>query len=240
MALANFDTMWDAYPEPDGDADAAKRLIGGDVDAAWVTNTCTIRLSRCLNAAGVRVPANVAGLVTLRGGDGLRYALRVAELKRWLRKTWGPPTLSVEGVPPMEVPEVLRGRTGVICFDVKGWSDATGHFDLWNGERCRHEGYFERAHTVSLWELAAGAAPGAPGAPKPVLAGSVGAGGKNAADDVRRVQELLAARGVAVGVDGVCGEGTIEALRTFQARFLARPDGRVDPGGRTWKELNGG
>jgi hypothetical protein len=25
------------------------------------------------------------------------------------------------------------GRKGVIMFNVKGWDDATGHFDLWDG-----------------------------------------------------------------------------------------------------------
>ena len=30
---------------------------------------------------------------------------------------------------------------------------------------------------------------------------------------------------------------TVKAIRAFQSRFLSSPDGRVDPYGRTWREL---
>lgn len=36
-------------------------------------------------------------------------------------------------------------------FDVRGWSDATGHFDLWDGTKCVGSEYFEEAHAIYLW-----------------------------------------------------------------------------------------
>ncbi|MFM2055488.1 MAG: hypothetical protein RL456_3525 [Pseudomonadota bacterium] len=72
------------------------------------------------------------------------------------------------------------------------------------------------------------------------LSASVGWQGVNRAADVRVVQRLLLRRGFPVGVaDGLCGERTRAAIRTFQTGFLAVPDGRVDPGGRTWRHLSG-
>ena len=51
----------------------------GAVDAAWITNTCTIRMSRSFNYSGAKIPGNYPGLTTVKGKDGLRYAFRVAE-----------------------------------------------------------------------------------------------------------------------------------------------------------------
>jgi hypothetical protein len=234
--LRGFETMWNAYPAPGGSAEEAKRTIGGQVNAAWITNTCVVRLSRSFNASGHTIPNESGdGLVTVKGGDGKNYALRVAEFTRWLKRRYGDPDL-VETFPPPgggDVPSSFLGRQGVIIFEVDGWTDATGHVDLWNGARCRHGDYFSRAHTVMLWDV-----PDTPEGPQ--LGGSVGQGGRNDADDVRLVQQLLTDRGEDPGpVDGLIGPRTIAAIRAFQGRFMASPDGRVDPGGRTIRELLG-
>jgi len=234
--LRNFEAMWDAYPNPGGPAAEAKRTIGGAVDVPWITNTCVVRVSRSFHASGNPIPADPDdGLATARGSDGKPYALRVHEFTRWLRRRYGAPELAHEYPPPGggAIPTELVGRQGVIVFDVDGWTDASGHLDLWNGARCRHADYFARANKVLLWEV-----PDATTAPR--LGGSVGAGGKNDAADVTLVQQLLLERGEDPGpVDGDCGPRTIAAIRAFQGRFLARPDGRVDPNGRTIRELLG-
>ena len=76
---------------------------------------------------------------------------------------------------------------------------------------------------------------------------SVGAGGMNRASDVRIVQQLLNQHMLALGlpllvVDNHAGNNTIKGIRAYQRRVvgLARPDGRVDPGGRTWRLLDAG
>lgn len=69
---------------------------------------------------------------------------------------------------------------------------------------------------------------------------SVGASGRNRRSDVQTVQRLLAEKGVSPGtIDGLCGPRTMGAIFIFQRGFLARPDGRVDPHGTTWRHLTG-
>jgi hypothetical protein len=76
------------------------------------------------------------------------------------------------------------------------------------------------------------------------IGASVGKGGVNALADVMVVQHLLNAWLEASGqspldIDGGCGDRTIAAIAAYQARVLgsARPDGLIDPGGRTWTAL---
>jgi len=70
------------------------------------------------------------------------------------------------------------------------------------------------------------------------LRGSVGKDGLNASGDVRVVQTLLVQIGLRPGlVNGTCGTVTIATIQKFQGAFSTVPDGRIDPGGRTWKKL---
>lgn len=80
---------------------------------------------------------------------------------------------------------------------------------------------------------------------------SVGFRGVNLAADVRKVQGLLNSainkfppfgkQQKTLLVDGDCGDLTITAIKRFQTIVMAfhYPDSRVDPGGNTWKKLNG-
>jgi hypothetical protein len=76
---------------------------------------------------------------------------------------------------------------------------------------------------------------------EPVIRQAVGRGGKNLPPDVKRVQQLLLARGFAKlgDADGICGKNTIAGILDFQSGFMVKPDGRIDPGGRSWKNLSG-
>ena len=77
--------------------------------------------------------------------------------------------------------------------------------------------------------------------PEASIQSSVGVRGANARADVIVVQSLLLARGFIIGIaDGICGDKTKGAIRTFQGGFMSQPDGRVDPGGKTWTQLNNG
>lgn len=77
-----------------------------------------------------------------------------------------------------------------------------------------------------------------PTAPKTIGA-SVGNKGFNRRDDVIVVQNLLRAAGYNLTADGACGQKTINAITDFQRNRcnMARPDGRIDPGGGTWNTL---
>jgi hypothetical protein len=146
--LPDGQTMWLKYPGTEEDADAVKRRIGGGVNASHIKNTCVIRLSAALNAAGHPVPSALPGLATVVGGDGRRYALRVREIRKYLEDTYGPPTYVLAG-PGAKA--ALSGKRGIILFEVAGFSDATGHVDMWNGRTVRYQEFFSQAQEVLLW-----------------------------------------------------------------------------------------
>ncbi len=135
--------MWSVYPT--GTSSSVKTKIGGGVAGGWVTNTCVIRISHCFNKCGEPIPRGYPGLTTTFGAGGKRYAFRVTEFKTYLENKYKPADIS--GSQRSDV----AGKQGIIMFDVDGWSDATGHFDLWNGSECRGSDYFDNAHAVYLW-----------------------------------------------------------------------------------------
>ncbi|MCX4246496.1 type VI secretion system amidase effector protein Tae4 [Paraliomyxa miuraensis] len=144
MPIPSFSLMWAHFPA--GSAAAVKAKIGGNVNMGWVTNTCVIRVSYCFNKAGDPIPGTYPGLTTARGGDGMRYAFRVSEFKPFLEHKYKAPDVSGTNRGAVD------GRRGIIMFDVQGWSDATGHFDLWDGSFCAGSEYFDKASHVYLWE----------------------------------------------------------------------------------------
>lgn len=148
--LPSFTDLRKHYPV--GTSDDAKKLIFGDKNQkTYITNTCVIRLSRALNYGGSPIPGNFTGLVTEKGIDKQRYALRVAEFRRYMKITYGTPT-AVSGKAGALSGGSLSGSSGIICFDVPGWSDATGHVTLWDGATCLYGDYFSKAVEVLLWK----------------------------------------------------------------------------------------
>jgi len=146
MRLPGFSLLSQHYPN--GTTEDVKAAIGGNVNADWITNTCVIRVSHALNMAGAPIPGAHAGLTTVRGANGMRYAFRVSEFKKWLPHEYGPPDIVGHGGSIAK----FMGKMGIILFDDCGWSDATGHFDLWNGNDCVHAAYWSQAQHVQLWE----------------------------------------------------------------------------------------
>jgi hypothetical protein len=79
------------------------------------------------------------------------------------------------------------------------------------------------------------------------IGASVGKGGVNKAADVTQVQQLLndwldATGQPLLSTAGVCGPATIAAITDYQLRGIAvaKPDGLVSPGGKTWTGLSSG
>ena len=72
------------------------------------------------------------------------------------------------------------------------------------------------------------------------ISGSVGdAGGENRPEDVRTVYALFnKVLPTPLVVSDECSTELMQAIRDFQSTFMSRPDGRIDVGGRTWRELN--
>ena len=72
------------------------------------------------------------------------------------------------------------------------------------------------------------------------LSASVGTFGRNRQHDVTLVQTVLTRKGYTCGpIDGRCGRHTVAAIFAVQKGVIAEPDGRVDVGGPTWRNLAG-
>src|SRR4029077_11977449 len=91
-ALPDFDTLRKNYP--DDDPGTVKSNIGGGVDAEWITNTCAIRMSRAFNYSGAPLPPKFADLNVVSGADGMWYAYRQRELRRWISLNFSEPSVS--------------------------------------------------------------------------------------------------------------------------------------------------
>lgn len=160
----NFAALVRAYEDNvNGTSDKVKALIGR-ADEDWIVNTCVIRVSYAMNQSGVPdmrlVKREGLSLISDRADISRGpYAYRVQEFSRYLIQRYGRPSVIKEVASnSVEDPRApFKGKKGVILFVVNSWSDATGHFDLWDGDRGEsgeviHEAYFNNASYVFLWE----------------------------------------------------------------------------------------
>jgi hypothetical protein len=110
-----------------------------------------------LNYSGVTVPGSFPGLLTVKGGDSKRYALRVAEMRKWLPVALGRPDFDkTKKAGDAFDKSTLSDQKGIIAFDIH-FSDATGHLDAWDGSVFSHEyganDYWSRSTRITLWAL---------------------------------------------------------------------------------------
>ncbi|QIA76526.1 hypothetical protein E5343_10845 [Rodentibacter caecimuris] len=128
---------------------------------AW-ENTCAGRMSYALNHSGFILPKNPKGAF-IGEEDGYSHWFRVKELREYLKKSFGKgdveyslPAFKYDkntGIDINEkvkkikgkvderinlvqnnVLEKINGKKGIVVFEVSGWSNASGHFTLWDGE----------------------------------------------------------------------------------------------------------
>ncbi len=136
--LPSFAVLMSNYPH-DGGPEVPKTLIGGEVNAAWITDTCAIRMSRALNYSGFSIPARGhSKMYVVQGGDKKWYAIRVAELKAWLHTQLGPPTISPKRGERIDMSR-YTGTKGILALKIHyaprpgETTAAAGHIDLWDG-----------------------------------------------------------------------------------------------------------
>ena len=152
-----------AYTSPE-----VKVLIGGRVDADWITNTCAVRMSRGFNYTGYELPHGRDGLTVVSGTDEKWYAFRLRELVGWMIDELGPPSFDLRPGGRTTAPDEFARKPGIILFDI-AFGDATGHVDLWDGDQFTSEraglarNFWGRADRIRLWRGAAG-----PPSPPPV------------------------------------------------------------------------
>lgn len=130
-----------------------KNINNPDPAQRW-SNTCAVRMSYILNQAGLKIPS-VPGQ-TVSGADKSQYFFRVKNLIAFLEQRWG--KAEVVQYPPSGG-GTLRGKKGVILFEVQGWWDAQGHATLFNGSTCYDHCYFNepgvnyRTDRANFWSL---------------------------------------------------------------------------------------
>ena len=155
MNLPSFESLRRHYPTDD-DPDTVRLRIGGALSTMPSrTNTCVMRMSQAFNYAGpsYAIPDNPKApvkLYTLKGKDKKNYAVRVAEFVRYLHARYGKPTISTHYSDVSKatgykqaVSETIApflNKTGIIAWHVQGWTDASGHFTLWDGKTGLYEG----------------------------------------------------------------------------------------------------
>jgi hypothetical protein len=160
-----FYALKNAYPG--GDSGDVKKLIGRE-DEDWITNTCVIRLSYALNNSKIpdfRVNPDKSRsrlhIITDQAQPSRGpYAFRVDEFVKYMVSRYGRPSfakslndpdIARSRMPTYSLRNAFNGKKGIILF-VVDFSDATGHFDVWDGAKASHEDYFSRATHVFLWQ----------------------------------------------------------------------------------------
>ncbi len=156
-----FSDLWNVYPTVPTKHELFERLGGGWpalVGNNNYDNTCTVRLSVALIEAGQLIPSDLA---QSDGGhkdaQGRHMIIKVPTAKRLLERLLGPSTWGTSKAIGADIGDgLIPAWTGVLLYLVPN-SDANGHVDLWNKDRCTidcHNTYARAASSVELWRLA--------------------------------------------------------------------------------------
>lgn len=151
-----FDALWQQFKKVQGDGtlNHVGKFLGGKVGqniaSGAFENGCAIRMSYALNSSGVDVSHAQGKRVS--GADKRQYLFRVSDMHAFLIGAFGPADESVEN-PTLGS---FLGMRGIVLFEVRGWSNATGHVTLWDGQAaidCSDHCYFDKASRAHLWIL---------------------------------------------------------------------------------------
>lgn len=129
-------------------------------------NTCATRMSYALNRSGIRLGKAYSPGGTVVGADRLNYWIRVRDLKRFLSERFKGADVDHTPIPIMTLTQAsmnvrsqdaydnminkIKGKRGIIVFDVTGWKDASGHFTLWDGQNLVYVGPGDHNNPRSL------------------------------------------------------------------------------------------
>ena len=135
--------------------------IGGKVklnyDIGVFNNACATRISKALNFSGDnhKIPFfktkddNGNDIIQVSsGGKKNWYIYRVKIIAQYLEQAYGPG----REIDLKSYKKELSGKKGIIVFEVSGWADATGHADLWDGNRCVGSDYGDKSSKILFWE----------------------------------------------------------------------------------------
>jgi hypothetical protein len=168
----DFNTMWSNYPGSSVATEDVWKSIGGNVylnhqnNPSDFLNSCALRTCRALNYSGAKVQPSTNEKTRGRAGKGSDknwYFYSLSDLGKYLDRTYKDADYTFKITSKMTAQDVqsrLAGERGIIMFKVSGWSDATGHFTLWNGSNVGFGNYFDSANlhgatitSIRLWLL---------------------------------------------------------------------------------------
>ncbi len=168
-SLPSYDDLDRNYPrydkgEVDPNAYSSRELyemLGGNLELNYdanpsdFQNTCAVRISHVLNKAGHLIPFESSQTISSSSRPKRWYYYRTIKLKKYIERTYKKADVYKGNF--MDNYFSVFGRKGIIFFDIN-WSDASGHFTLFNGTNTvggnyNTLDYFNWANKVYFWEL---------------------------------------------------------------------------------------
>jgi len=159
MDLPYWSSLITQYPNKD--AGLVFKEIGGKVelnyDIGVFNNACATRVSKALNGSGGvhlvpffkdKSPNGKIEPQVTSGKNKKWYIFRVRMLVKHLKSRYGNP----QEFKPIKFKKELKDKKGIIVYEVPGWNDATGHADLWDGNRTVYKDYAGQATKILFWE----------------------------------------------------------------------------------------
>lgn len=120
--------------------------IGGkvklNIDNGTFQNACAIRMSYAFNYSGKEIKKTDGAVSS--GEDKKWYMYRVNDFIKFLDANY----TNKEETDDIEN---FKGKKGVIVFKDCGWTDATGHVDLYDGDSVEGNDYSNRAKKMYLY-----------------------------------------------------------------------------------------
>lgn len=132
----------------DLDVPAVGKKIGGKVELninnGTFQNACAIRMSYAFNYSRKEIKKTDGAVSS--GKDKKWYLYRVKDFKNFLNSNYSNKETSTNI-------SSFKGKTGVIVFEDCGWSDATGHVDLYDGNEVEGKDYSNVAKSMTLYKI---------------------------------------------------------------------------------------
>jgi len=169
MSRPNFQQLWNTFPDHIQYPTMGNlyRALGGTVEKNINAdgfgengNACASRLSVAFSLSGAPIDDEIAKSINVTtigtAADGLanghRIIFRVAEFRKYLRRTLGQPI--TDATRPYG--DAFVGKKGIIAFLVN-FRGATGHIALWNGKQYRESSDDYSVHRLAraseFWEI---------------------------------------------------------------------------------------
>ena len=118
--------------------------VGLNIKSGTFQNACAIRMSYAFNYSGKEIK-KTDGTVS-SGADKKWYLYRVKDFIKFLKNNYSNYETSSDI-------STFEGKKGVIVFEDCGWSDATGHVDLYDGSKVEGSDYSAEAKTMYLFKI---------------------------------------------------------------------------------------